>query len=118
MDSSERVNDAEGDRVTVDKLMTDLSVLASDMEQVLKATAAQTGQHVAQVRAKAEESLKAARARVAELQRSALAKSRAAGRATDGYVRANPWQVMAICAVAGLVLGILIARDGDSDSGV
>ena|SRR6266496_4024698 len=104
----------EGDRVTVDKLMADLSVLANDMEQLLKATASQTGQQVAQVRAKAEESLKAAKVRIADLQVVALAKTRAAGRATDDYVRANPWQVMAICAVAGLVLGILLARDGDS----
>lgn len=116
MHESERMKDAEGDRVTVAKLMADLGVLATDMEQVLKATASQTGQHVAQVRAKAEESLKAAKARLADLQGVALAKTRAAGRATDDYVRTNPWQVMAICAVAGLVLGILLARDGNSDS--
>jgi len=116
MNSRESVTDAEGDRVTADKLMADLRVLAADTEQLLKATASQTGQHVAQVRAKAEESLKAARARVADLQVVALAKARAAGRATDDYVRANPWQVMAICAVAGLVLGFLLARGGDSDS--
>jgi len=116
MQESERMKDAEGDRITVDKLIADLGVLATDMEQVLKATASQTGQHVAQVRARAEESLKVARARVAELQGAALAKTRAAGRATDDYVRANPWQLMAICAVAGLVLGILLTRDGDGDS--
>jgi ElaB/YqjD/DUF883 family membrane-anchored ribosome-binding protein len=106
--STEPTKDAEGDRGTVDRLMADLSVLATDMEQVLKATASQTGQQVTQVRAKAEESLKTARARVAEfkLQGAALAKTRAAGRATDHYVRANPWQVMAICGVVGLVLGI------------
>ena len=110
------MTDAEGDRVTTDKVMADFRVLAADLEQLLKATASQTGQHVAQVRAKAEESLKAARARVAALQDVALAKTRAAGRVADDYVRANPWQVMAICAVAGLVLGLLLARDRDSDS--
>ncbi len=116
MRARESVTDAEGDRVTTDKVMADLRVLAADMEQLLKATASQTGQHVAQVRAKAEESLKAAKARAADLQTVALAKSRAAGRAADEYVRANPWQVMAICAVAGLVLGVLLARGGNSDS--
>jgi ElaB/YqjD/DUF883 family membrane-anchored ribosome-binding protein len=108
--------DAEGDRVTTDKLMADLKVLATDTEELLKATASQTGQQVAQVRAKAEESLKAAKARVAELQDAALAKTRAAGRATDDYVRANPWQAIGICAVAGFVLGALLARGGASDS--
>ncbi len=113
---SENPQDAESDRVTVDKLMTDLSVLGNDVERMLKATAGETGQHLAQARAKAEQSLKAIRARVADLQGAALVKTRAAGRATDDYVRANPWQVMAIATAAGLVLGILLARDGESDS--
>ena len=108
--------DTQGDPVTIEKLKTDLRVLAADMEQLLKATASQTGQHVAQVRARAEESLKLAMARVAELQDVALAKSRAAGRATDEYVRANPWQVLAIGVFAGLVLGLMLTRGRDSDS--
>jgi len=108
--------DIEGDPVTIEKLKADLRVLGADMEQLLKATASQTGQHVAQVRAKAEASLKLAMARVAELQDVALAKSREAGRATDEYVRANPWQVLAIGAFAGLVLGLMLARGRDSDS--
>jgi ElaB/YqjD/DUF883 family membrane-anchored ribosome-binding protein len=106
----------EGDRVTADKLKADLRVLAADMEQLLSATASQTGQQVAQVRAKAEESLKAAKARVAELQGVALAKTRAAGRATDDYVRANPWQVVGVCTAVGLLLGFALARGGSSDS--
>ncbi len=116
MNAEERVTDVEGDRVTVDKLKADLRVLAADMEQLLKATATQTGQQVARARAKAEESLQAAKARLAVLQGVALAKTRAAGRATDDYVHANPWQAMAIGAVAGFVLGLLLGRGGDSDA--
>ena len=116
MNAEERVTDVAGNRVTADKLKADLRVLAADMEQLLKATASQTGQHVARVRAKAEESLQAAKDRVTVLQGVALAKSRAAGRATDDYVHDNPWQAMAIGAVAGFVLGLLLARGGDSDA--
>ena len=116
MNTENRLPDVEGDRVTADKLKADLGALAADMEQLLKATASQTGRHVAQVRAKAEESLKAVKARVAVLQDVALARTRAAGRATDDYVHANPWQAMAIGAVAGFVLGLLLARGGDSDT--
>jgi len=36
------------------------------------------------------------------------------GRAADDYVHANPWQVLAIGAVAGLVLGFALTRGGDS----
>ena len=110
------VMDAEGDRVNADKLMADLKVLAADVAQLRRASASQTVQRIAQVRAKAEESLKAARVRVAELQDVALAKTRAASQATDDYVRANPWQVVAISAFAGLVLGLLLSGSRDSDS--
>jgi ElaB/YqjD/DUF883 family membrane-anchored ribosome-binding protein len=107
---------ARNERVTADKLMADFRVLANDVEQLLTATASQTGQHVAQVRGQAEASLNAVKSRVLELQHATLAKTRAAGRAADGYVHANPWQVMAISAAAGLVLGFLLARDGGTDS--
>jgi ElaB/YqjD/DUF883 family membrane-anchored ribosome-binding protein len=116
MNAREWVTDAEGDRVTKDKLMADLRVLAADMEQLLTATASETGQHVTQVRAKAEESLKAVKARVAGLQEVAVTKARVVGRATDDYVHANPWQGMVIGAVAGLVLGLVLARGAASDS--
>ena len=116
MNAEERVTDVEGDRVTADSFKADLRVLAADMEQLLKATASQTGQHVARARARADESLQAAKARVTVLQDAALARTRAAGRATDDYVHANPWQAMAIGAIAGFVFGLLLARGGDSDA--
>ncbi len=104
------------DRVTTDKLMADFRMLAADMEHLLKAAGNQTGQHAAQVRVKVEDSLRTAKARVADLQDMAAAKTQAAGRATDDYVRANPWQVMAICTFAGFVLGAMLSRSRESDS--
>lgn len=110
-----RATNAETGRVAIDKVMADVGLLATDLEQLLKATAGQTGQHLAQVRAKAEESLQAAKARMTDLHHAALAKSSAAGRATDTYVRANPWRIIAMGAVAGLVLGMVAARVGRTD---
>lgn len=106
----------DSERVTTDKLMADFRMLAADMEHLLKAAGNQTGQHAAQVRVKVEDSLRAAKERVADLQDMAAAKSRAAGRATDDYVRANPWQVMAISTFAGFVLGSMLSRSRESDS--
>jgi ElaB/YqjD/DUF883 family membrane-anchored ribosome-binding protein len=116
MKTSERATGAGGDRVTAGKLMVDMKVLAADTRQLLKATGGQTGQLIAQMRADAQESLKEARARVADLPSVVLAKTRGAAQVADDYVRANPWQVMSIGAVAGLVLGILLVRGKDSNS--
>ena len=53
MNAREWMVDAGGERVTTEKLRADLRVLVADMEQLLDATATQTGQHVAQVRSNA-----------------------------------------------------------------
>jgi ElaB/YqjD/DUF883 family membrane-anchored ribosome-binding protein len=116
MNARESATEVRGDRVTTDTLMADLRVLAADTEQLLRATADQTGHQAAQVRARAEESLRTARSRLADLQDMALARTRAAGRATDTYVRANAWPAMAICVVAGLALGFLLAPHRDRDA--
>ena len=115
MNAREMATNEEGGRVSTDKLMADFRVLAADMEQLLSDSASQSGQHVARARGRAEQSLHAARARLVELQDAALAKTRAAGRATDAYVHANPWQIIAACAVAGVVIGALLTRGTTAD---
>ena len=116
MSARQWVTNMQVDRITTDKLMTDLRVLARDTERLLRATASHTGQNVAQVRSQAEESLKAAMTRINELQGIAFARARAASRASDDYVRANPWQVIGLCAAAGFVLGSVLSRGGPSDA--
>ena len=54
MNTREWVTVAESEQVTTDKLIADLRMLAADTEALLRATASQTGQQVAQVRARAE----------------------------------------------------------------
>ena len=115
MNAREWMVDAGGERVTTEKLRADLRVLVADMEQLLDATATQTGQHIAQVRSNAVRSLQSAKERLASLQDATLAKARAAGRETDRYVHANPWPVIAICAAAGVALGVVLSRDGHPD---
>jgi ElaB/YqjD/DUF883 family membrane-anchored ribosome-binding protein len=92
------------------KLMEDLKAVVADAEELLKITASQTGERIAAARAKAEESLKAAKVRLAEEEVAVMAKTRAAAKATEDYVRANPWKAMGITAAVGLVLGILVVR--------
>lgn len=98
------------DRVSADQLMDDLTTLIRDAESLLKATAAETGGKVAEVRARAEESVRQARARLAGMEEEALERVRAAAGEADQYVRGNPWQAVGIAAIVGLVLGLLITR--------
>jgi ElaB/YqjD/DUF883 family membrane-anchored ribosome-binding protein len=102
--------EADEERVTRAKLMEDLRVVVADAEELLKATANQTGERIAAARAKAEESLKAAKARLADERAAVMARTKAAAKSTDDYVRGNPWMAVGIAVAFGLVLGILAAR--------
>jgi ElaB/YqjD/DUF883 family membrane-anchored ribosome-binding protein len=96
--------------VTTDRLVDDLKAVITDAEALLKATSAQTGEKIQEVRAQAEDSLRQAKARLSEVEEEALRRARELADATEEYVRDNPWQSVGIAAGVGLVLGILISR--------
>lgn len=96
--------------VTKDQLVDDFKVVVADAEALLKATASHTGEKVAEVRAKAEKSLHAAKASLAEMQSVVVAKTKDAAKATDVYVHENPWKSVGFAASVGLVIGLLISR--------
>jgi ElaB/YqjD/DUF883 family membrane-anchored ribosome-binding protein len=100
---------ARAKEVTVDKLLEDLQTVVSDAEALLKATASQAGEKVQEARAKAAESLSAARERLDGIKDSAIQQARDAISSGDEYVRRNPWQAVGIAAGAGLLVGLLIS---------
>lgn len=96
--------------VTKEQLITDFKVVVADAEALLKATASQGGEAVANLRAKTEASLAAAKVKMADAQEALVEKSRAAAKAADGYVHDKPWHAVGIAAGIGLVIGLLIGR--------
>ncbi|MDR3394040.1 MAG: DUF883 family protein [Parasulfuritortus sp.] len=98
------------DAVSSEQLIADFKVVVADTEALLKATANQGGEKLAEVRAKAEESIRVVKSRIADAQTAMLEKTRAAAKATDVYVHDNPWQAVGIGAGIGLAIGLLIGR--------
>lgn len=96
--------------VTKEQLIADFNVVVADAEALLKATANQGGEKLAEVRAKAEESLRVVKARMADAQEALLVKTRAAAKATDVYVHENPWNAVGAAAAIGLLVGFLLGR--------
>lgn len=93
-----------------DQLINDFKVVVADAEALLKATANSGGEKLAEVRAKAEESLSIAKARLMDVQDEVLARTKEAAKATDEYVHENPWHSIGIAASVGVVIGLLIGR--------
>ena len=93
-----------------DQLVGDMKAVIADAEELLKATTGATGERIAAVRARAEETLRNARQRIANLDDVVVNQAKDAAKQADTYVRENPWGAVGIAAVAGLLVGVMIAR--------
>ena len=96
--------------VSKDKLVQDFRTVVADAEELLKATATQAGEKVAMARERIQDSLHQAKVKLAEAEDIIVQRSKQAARATDDYVRENPWQAVGAAAGVGLVIGLLIGR--------
>jgi ElaB/YqjD/DUF883 family membrane-anchored ribosome-binding protein len=89
-----------------EKLVTDFRTLVSDAEELARATAAQTGEKITDLRSRIQQEAAAIRPQLA---RAEAAVKDAAGK-TDTYVRENAWTTVAIAAGVGLIAGLLLRR--------
>jgi len=92
------------------KLKQDLHAVVADAEELLKATATQTGERIEKARARAEESLRAARVRLAETSAAVGESARVAAHDVDDHVHRHPWASAGIAAGIGMLIGLLIGR--------
>ena len=98
------------DNTSKDKLISDMKLVLADVEDLLKAAAAATGETAAALREKAADKLKVATEKLSGLQDAALLKGKQAARQTDDYVHANPWQAVGVAAAVGFLIGLLASR--------
>jgi len=88
----------------------DFKAVVADAEALLEATANQGDEKLAEIRARAEESVKVAKATLADMQAAMLEKSKQAADAIDVYVHDSPWQSIGVAAGVGLALGLILSR--------
>ena len=92
------------------KLVSDMKIVVSDAEEILRATAGVAGEKMVDLRERISERLRDAKLRIADAEAALVDKTKAAARATDDYVNENPWQAVGIVAGIGLLIGIIIGR--------
>lgn len=93
-----------------EKLVADLRVVVADAEELLAATAHDTGEKMTALRERMGENLRNARHKLADAEDAIKVKTREVAKATDHYVHENPWKSIGIAAGVGLVVGMLICR--------
>jgi len=96
--------------VSKDKLVADLKIVVADAEELLRATASQAGEKVVAARERIQASLASARVKLVDAERVLVDRTRLAAKATDEYVRENPWKAVGVAAGVGFLLGLLINR--------
>jgi len=98
------------DNVSTEQLRNDLATLMRDAEALIKASAEPGHEKLAEAKARIRETVDAAKRRLADAQHFAAQEGAEAMRATDDYVRRNPWQAVGIAAGVGLIAGLLLSR--------
>lgn len=97
-------------RNTTSELLDESKNILFDTEQLIADAAKATGEEAKALQTKIIASLRAAKQRLGEVEAAAIAKGKAAAKATDTYVHENPWKSVGIGAAVGVVIGMLIAR--------
>jgi ElaB/YqjD/DUF883 family membrane-anchored ribosome-binding protein len=100
--------------VSTDKLVSDLKLVVSDAEELLRVTATQAGDKASAAASAARErvqaSIAAAKEQLSDTHIAMLEKGREAIDATDELVHEHPWQAVGLAALAGVAVGVLLSR--------
>jgi|SRR6266571_1833313 ElaB/YqjD/DUF883 family membrane-anchored ribosome-binding protein len=93
-----------------DQLMNDLKSVIQDAEAWLRNGGQLTGDELKAAKAKFEQTLSNAKNDLVRLEETVVEKTKEAAKATDEYVKENPWKSVGLGAAVGVVIGLLIAR--------
>lgn len=96
--------------ISSERVVSDFKNVISDAEELLHATASQSGERLAALRTKLEDSIRSATEHVLEAEQLVVDRTKDAARATDRFVQDNPWKTAGIAAAIGLLIGLLVSR--------
>ena|SRR5689334_21672916 len=93
-----------------EKLVSDVKVLLSDTEELVRATAAQAGEKIIEIRNRAQSAANNLKPQLTRLEETVVGKAKATAFAADDYVAANRWTAVGVSAALGFLVGLLVAR--------
>ncbi len=93
-----------------EKLVTDVKVLVKDTEALVKATASQAGEKIAELRKRAEDAVANLQPQLAKIESKVVETAKHTATTTNNYVHDRPWSAVGIAGCLGLVIGLLIGR--------
>ncbi|HTV77446.1 MAG TPA: hypothetical protein VMF03_04270 [Steroidobacteraceae bacterium] len=97
------------DTGTTDAMAAELRRIIEQAEQLMRAAGADNAT-LGDLKDRVNQTIGAAREKLADLEQEARQRGRRAAAATESWVRSNPWAALAIGAGIGLIVGALIMR--------
>jgi ElaB/YqjD/DUF883 family membrane-anchored ribosome-binding protein len=91
-------------------LVADLKRIVGDADELLKQMASSTSDELVTVRRKIEAKLSEARSRIDEARIAATRTVCSAADATNQYISENPWKVVGVASLVGLIAALLLYR--------
>jgi len=95
---------------TREKLVGEMQAVIDEAENWLRSSSNATGEELRAAKAKFAAAVAAARHDLVELEQRVVEKTKHAAKATDEYVKENPWKAVGLGAAIGMICGLLIAR--------
>ncbi|MBN8454397.1 DUF883 family protein [Accumulibacter sp.] len=95
---------------TRERLVKDIRSVVDDADQLLKEVADSSSQEISLARTRIRERLAEVRYRLGDARTVVAEKARGAADATHEYVADNPWQVLALAAAIGFLVGLFASR--------
>ena len=94
----------------MDPAIEELNRIVDQAESLLRSLGEEGGEAAEAVRCRVTQTLNQAKARLAETATQAEQVAESLADRADGYVRTNPWQAVAIAALLGGVVALLITK--------
>jgi ElaB/YqjD/DUF883 family membrane-anchored ribosome-binding protein len=94
----------------VDPAIEELNRIVDQAETLLRSLGEQSGEAAEAVRERVTQTLRQAQARLAATATEAEQVVESLADRADGYVRTNPWQAVAIAALLGGVVALVVAK--------
>jgi ElaB/YqjD/DUF883 family membrane-anchored ribosome-binding protein len=100
-------------RNTVDPAIEELNRIVEQAESLLKSLSAEGGEAAEAVRARVSQTLNQAKSKLAATASSAGEAAESLADRADDYVRSNPWQAIALAALLGSVVTLLVTKSAN-----
>jgi ElaB/YqjD/DUF883 family membrane-anchored ribosome-binding protein len=89
-----------------ERLVKDLKAVVNDAEELLRATAGQVGEKLAEIRSRLAAAIESAKGTCESLS----GQSAEIARATDSCIRDHPYETIGVAFGLGLLIGFLVAN--------